>query len=463
MSILIEIPADRAAPLSWATEIVLGAMLGIPFRLSEGGASEIVLSAEGRKLVMPSLFPDLDGDRSEWVRQCPVPPLEKMSQEALPEADLEGPLPVLFGHAEVAISEREIRCGIDILGSVFFMLSRFEEVVLPDRDPHDRFPGTASLAWKAGFLYRPIVDEYVESLWVMMKRLWPDLSRTMRVGSVRVSCDVDQPFDRVGASPRALARSIAGDLGKRGNPRMAFSRALNFLAHRHGDLRFDPYYTFDWYMDVCERNGHCAAFYFIADHSAGAIDGTYDIDEPRTLTLMHRIAERGHEIGMHGSYNTFRDATQIGIERNRLLAACEKAGVDAEISGNRQHYLRWDAAQTPDLLDHTGFGYDTSGSFADRPGFRYGTAHPFKMWSWRQLRQLRLVQRPLVVMEGSVIAKIYLGLGYTPGALNLMHTLRRRALKRGGDFTLLWHNSHFLNQGDRAFFDNLLQRRGVST
>ena len=42
-----------------------------------------------------------------------------------------------------------------------------------------------------------------------------------------------------------------------------------------------------------------------------------------------------------------------------------------------------------------------------------------------------------------MIAERYLELGYTPEALDLMLTLKHRALRYGGDFTLLWHNSYF--------------------
>ncbi|MGB3500415.1 MAG: polysaccharide deacetylase family protein [Mesorhizobium sp.] len=336
-------------------------------------------------------------------------------------------------------------------------MSRFEEVALDERDAHDRFPAAASLAWRAGFLYRPIVDEYVEVLWALMKRLWPGLERKRRSGKIKISCDVDQPFDRVGNSARLLLRSIAGDLGRRRDPALALCRARNFFARRKGDFRFDPYYTFDWYMDVCEKHGHKAAFYFIPDHSAGAIDGTYEIDEAHVLELMRKIAGRGHEIGMHGSYNTFRNAGQIKRERSRLVAACEKAGLSVEIAGNRQHYLRWDSAETPEHLDAAGFGYDTTGSFADRPGFRYGTSHPFAMWNWATNAPLKLKQHPLVLMECSVLSKAYLGMGHTPEGLSLMLDLKRRSLKYGGDFTLLWHNSEFLTKSDRSFFERLIQ------
>ena len=78
------------------------------------------------------------------------------------------------------------------------------------------------------------------------------------------------------------------------------------------------------------------------------------------------------------------------------------------------------------------------------------------MWSWRRLAPLRLRQHPLVMMESSVVFDDYLGLGYSPEALRLMHELKRQALHYGGDFTLLWHNSHFLTAWDREFFESLL-------
>jgi peptidoglycan/xylan/chitin deacetylase (PgdA/CDA1 family) len=313
------------------------------------------------------------------------------------------------------------------------------------------------MAHKAGFLYRPIVDEYVELLWTMMSRLWPGMQRKRRQGKIVVSCDVDQPFDRVGTSSVALARSVGADLLRRKAPAVAVRRLRNFIAHRQGDLRFDPYYTFDWYMDVCERHGRQAAFYFIADHPAGAIDGTYSMREPRIPALIRKLSDRGHEVGMHGSYNTFRDSAQMAKERSLVREACRAAGVDDSVRGNRQHYLRWSAAETPDHLDDVGFEFDTSGSYADRPGFRYGTSHPFAMWSWRSQVPLRIIQRPLVVMECSIIAKNYLGLGYTEDVSTVIDSLKRNAMRHGGDFVMLWHNSHFLNPADRVFFEKAIR------
>ena len=44
------------------------------------------------------------------------------------------------------------------------------------------------------------------------------------------------------------------------------------------------------------------------------------------------------------------------------------------------------------------------------------------------------------MMESSVIAKRYMGLGYSDASLSYMLRLRERAMKYGGDFLFLWHN-----------------------
>jgi len=457
MKLRLALPQARFAPLRWAAEVLFVEIMGLDVEFLSHPDQTIVLSAENSSLSMPSLFPDLSVAQDEWHLQIPGEELPSFDAAvAFPEVGVELPVPVLFGKPSVLMTEGTIALGMDVLGTAFFSLSRFEEVALPERDRFDRFPATASLACKVGFLERPIVDEYAEILRAACRRLWPGLWMNVPEGRVIVSCDVDQPFDRVGTSARALLRSLAGDLGRRRKPSLALRRTKNFFAHRAGDLRFDPYYTFDWYLDTCERHGRSATFHFISDHSAGAIDGNYDIYEPRILELIKMLHERGHEIGMHGSFNTFRHPEQVVREKARLAKAIDMAGTGGKVACNRQHYLRWDSAETQDHLNSAGFDYDTTGSFADRPGFRYGTAFEFSMWSWRERNSLHLRQIPLIVMEASVMAKGYLGLGRTEAALAKILELKRRAVRFGGNFSLLWHNSEFLFDQDREIFEAVI-------
>ncbi len=455
-------PAER----DYIFSVIFKEFLGLDYIIQRTGQADVCISENDKKrrLIIPDgLFAI---PKEPWLTQESLPkqPLEVWDPSTIGfDNDLGfSSVPVIYGFSKSGLdatshsyNSQDIRLPIDVFGSCFFMLSRYEEVVLHDRDEFDRFPANASLAYKAGFLYRPIVDEYVEILWACMKHLWPQLGRKPRQGKVFVTCDVDQPYDDSLNTPAKVVKRIAGDLLKRRNPKMALQSARNATARLRGDWSLDPYNTFDWMMDTCERTGKKIAFYFLCQN-ASDMDARYELSEVFIKQLLKIIHLRGHEIGMHGSYNTYQNPNQIRKERTTLLQACESLAIDQTIIGNRQHYLRWDATQTPDHLSAAGFEYDTSGSFADAPGFRYGTSRPSTMWSWQKKAPLKIKQRPLVVMDGSVIDECYLGLSYTDEALNLMLTLKRRALQFGGDFTLVWHNSHFMTAKDREYFEAII-------
>ena len=297
-------------------------------------------------------------------------------------------IPVIFGSPNLKI-DSDIKIDFDLLGTIFFMLSRFEEVVSSVRDKHDRFPVAASLAYKSGFIERPIVDEYVELLWTCMSQLWPKLKRKNRTPKTFVSCDVDTPFDpSVKTLPRLL-RTCAGDLLKRKNFTEALKRIRRYHFNKISDFRFDHNYTFDWYMDVCEQNGLKAAFYFIPS-SIELGNGDYSLKDQSIRELLIKIDERGHEIGVHGSYQTYQDGIKLKKQKSLLEETLLELGIEQKIKGNRQHYLRWDSSITPDLLDDAGFEYDTTGGYADHAGFRFGTCHEFSMWSWPKNKKLEI-------------------------------------------------------------------------
>ena len=53
----------------------------------------------------------------------------------------EDDIPLLFGSGITRSSGSKIYCDIDVFATCFLMLSRFEEVVIEERDRYDRFSG----------------------------------------------------------------------------------------------------------------------------------------------------------------------------------------------------------------------------------------------------------------------------------------------------------------------------------
>jgi len=61
----------------------------------------------------------------------------------------------------------------DIMGLLYWTLSRQEEVTSVIVDSHNRFPASASHAYKHNYLERPIVDEWLHILGQVIKKQWP--------------------------------------------------------------------------------------------------------------------------------------------------------------------------------------------------------------------------------------------------------------------------------------------------
>ena len=62
-----------------------------------------------------------------------------------------------------------------------------------DLDSHERFPATASHAFKHDYLDRPVVDEWLHLLGQVIQQQWPDLEMKRHEFNISVSHDVDQP------------------------------------------------------------------------------------------------------------------------------------------------------------------------------------------------------------------------------------------------------------------------------
>ena len=324
--------------------------------------------------------------------------------------------------------------------------------------PFLKVTATASHAFQHGYLERPIVDEWIGILRQVISRLWPRLLLVQSQFQVVVSHDVDTPSAYAFGRKRSLARRMAGDLLKRRDLAKAVSAPwIRLKSKQHLQPR-DPFNTFDWLTDTSEAAGIRSAFYFICGRTNPSLDAQYEPEHPAIRHLMRRIHERGHEIGLHPSYDTYGHPERIVREGQRLQRICQEEAIEQTQWGGRMHFLRWQWPTTAYGWTQAGFHYDSTLSYADRPGFRCGTCHPYPMFDPVAQRPLRLIQRPLIAMECSVIAPRYLGLGYGPASLALFQRLKQRCKAVGGEFTLLWHNSHLNESNDWLIYESLINQ-----
>lgn len=340
----------------------------------------------------------------------------------------------------------DIVFDFDILYSAFYILTRSEEIGSAELDKWGRFPASASHAYKNNYLHRPVVDEYAEILWYCIKKLYPRLCRTERKFEMMLTHDVDEPFEALFKPAWRMVRSFGSDVLCKRDIRLAVDRAHRWFQVKNGRLDCDYAYNFDRIMDIDEAAGCKGAFYFIPDCS-GRMSGDYNLEHPLIRHLIRQIGERGHEVGYHGSFDTYLDEEKTKHEVSQLKEIAEEEGVTQTRWGGRQHYLRWSAPQTWRNYESAGLDYDTTLSFADTAGFRCGTCRPYHVFDVECRKVMNLVEYPLTVMEVSVLSKQYMGLSYEK-AKEYMLVLKEKCRKYRGVFVLLWHNGNFITEID---------------
>lgn len=368
------------------------------------------------------------------------------------------PAPGAVRLPEPLVSEIDtgFRIGYDFLAFAAWMMNRREEIGAEELDEHGRFPAVASHAYRHGYLQRPVVDEWLHILCQVMKRLWPSLELKRSEFIVSVSHDVDQPSP-IGFSsyPRVL-RSMLGQLVKKKSLVGAMRLPIIKLNTGRQLYEGDPYNNFDWIMDVSERQGLRSAFYFICGRTNVARDALYDVEHPAIRALIRRIHARGHEVGLHPSYETYLTPGAIAHEFKTLQKVCDEEGVRQVEWGGRMHYLRWSHPTTLREWNQAGLTYDSTLGYADRPGFRCGTCYDYPAFDSENDEMLALRIRPLVVMECTITALRYMGLGEAENALGKFMELKNACRAVSGSFGLLWHNSELITERQKRLYLDVL-------
>ena len=460
----IEHPDSCAPETAYILSVVFDDFLGIPYQTKPSGGGRFRLAVGDASLTLPSLFlPALA--RGEAPALAARPPASWDSRTTGWTIPLVDPVvPVMFGDASFEQGKNHIDLGIDVFGAAFFMLSRYEETLPDQRDVHDRFSVVNAKAYRHGFLLRPIIDEYVEVLWAAMQQLWPGLQRKERQFAIVPTHDVDIPYLGLNLrSTRQLLQRCAGDLLKRRSPGLM---AQTLRSHRriwaesgqNGADRFagDPYNVFDWLMKTSEQAGVRSRFYFMTDHEPHhPLGGNYDIATPHIQTLMQRISERGHEIGIHPTGESYHDRAVMLHQAERLRGALAACGIEQSQKGGRHHYLRWRADTTPRFWHDAGLDYDSTLGHAEHVGFRCGTCHPFPIWDLIAREKLDVEERPLIVMERSLLDHPYMGLDPVEAAA-IVRQVRDAVEIVKGNFLILWHNSSLTLPWERDFYSTCL-------
>ena len=355
----------------------------------------------------------------------------KQSEPTLPLSQISG-TPLLFGDNRIEKRGQTTIVHADIIASTYYLISRYEEYIHSNenRDKHGRFMGKSSIAFRAGFLHRPIVEEYSD----LVLHWLSDAGHTITYSApnfsrIYLTHDVDT---------LTQYRHLRGFLG--GLKRNITSRSgLTTLFQSLLGVEKDPAFTFPWMVKQDATVKGASVIYFIkaALHPHRCDLPCYSLKSKDAKHLFSMIKDSNAQLGIHTSYTSGENSAEIHSEKEKL-ETCLQEGVTC----NRWHFLRTLQPSDFESLIQCGITDDFSMGYADVTGFRLGTCRPVRWINPRTKEVTDLTLHPLVAMDCTLSNEYYMNLSGEE-AFDHVRQLLNEIKRHNGEAVLLWHNTIF--------------------
>ena len=346
-------------------------------------------------------------------------------------------------------------CSFDFFSAIFFLLSRYEEYLPHQLDEYGRYPHKNSLAFRNGFLDRPLINEWLNAISRQLHQhgellpegraqTWKPRFRPLPF-TFLPTYDIDIAWSY---RHKGFWRNLAGGMGDLIRGR--WSAVNNRIAVCMG-RRPDPYDVFGWLNQLHERHSLRPYYFFLFAPRRGRFDKNIDPRKSAMQALARDHAIR-YPVGIHPSWRSGDEPGLLVRERELLSAA-----TGTEIVASRQHYIRMRMPDTYRQLPDAGIHFDFSMGYGSINGFRASVALPFYWYDLEKETSTSLMIFPFCFME----ANSYFEQKQDAAAgLQEMRNYYARVKQIGGLFCMIWHNS-FLT--DSPPLGRLAKRiRGIS-
>jgi hypothetical protein len=327
----------------------------------------------------------------------------------------------------------------DPLAATFWWLARVEERLAPEDafDEHGRFRFAASALARLSDPLDAPVDDIARGL---EQALAPWRTAGERPWRIVATHDVDLPWRWTRTGRRRALRALRDEL--RALRLGAAARSLLALVSIPGWRlrRRDPWCNARRIVQLEAAHDARSTHYLLA---ASHVPEDGDADLHQLGKHYHRelaaLAGDADLVGLHGSYTASEVPGRIADEREVLRRRTGHA-----VRDHRFHYLRHRPVDAWPELAEAGMRSDASLGYAEQPGFRAGTTHPYRAWDHEADAPLDLVVIPLALMDATFDER-YMGIGAGWAGRRLAAQLVDRVRELGGSASLLVHNDRLCN------------------
>lgn len=333
----------------------------------------------------------------------------------------------------------------DIFAAAFYMAVRYEEYLPHKRDAHDRFEATQSITTKFNFIEKPVVNQWSEEFWLLLKTKFPTLTRKERTYQFITTVDVDNAF---AYKEKGFVRTVAG-----------FLKDLFSLQFKRLKTRFlvtlnqqkDPYDTYSYQLEMIQKH-QLKFIYFFLIGDYGMNDKNIPLSNRAFQSLIKQLGDYA-QVGIHPSYGSNEHFKKLEKEVIRLEPILKR-----EITQSRQHFLRVKFPETYRNLIELDIFNDYSLGYNTHCGFRAGLCTPFYFYDLDLEVETRLLIHPFAVMEGTL--KYFLNLK-PKEAIEKYQQLIDEVKQVNGTFISMWHNDSLCDEGEwegwKSTFEKMIE------
>ncbi len=316
--------------------------------------------------------------------------------------------------------------GFDIFAAAFYLLSRYEEYLPHTKDQYGRYAHENSLAFREGFLNRPLVNEWIIELEKAFKQKTISLASRHMSFIFLPTYDIDEAWSfkhkqwwrSAGAATRDL---VTGRFGR-------FRQRRSVLNNREPD----PFDSYAWIDDLHRPYAVEPRFFFLVAKRTGKYDRNILPAETALQTLIRLHAEK-YSVGVHPSWQSGDDPALIREEKENIEMITKK-----KVIASRQHFIRFSLPETFRHLLDAGIHEDYSMGYGSINGFRASVASPFYWYDLEKDQATSLLLYPFCYME----ANSFFEQRSTPEqALEEMLHYFQAVKKVKGVMITIWHNT----------------------
>ena len=307
----------------------------------------------------------------------------------------------------------------DIFAAIFYLLSRYEEYLPHEKDMYGRFAHENSIAFKEGFLNKPVINIWLTDFSSSLKKFLPALTFKTKTFNFLPTYDIDIAYS---FKHKGFIRNLGGFIK---------SPSLERLAVLAG-LKKDPFDSFD-FMDKLHTEFNLNPVYFFLVATSGSL---YDKNISPYSNAMWQLIKRHakkYRSGLHPSWRSNNNFS-ILLKEKKILETAGKM----EVNISRQHYLKMSMPQTYQELIKAGIEADYSMGYGSINGFRASVASTFYWYDLTTEKTTSLQLYPFCYMDANSFYEQDLDAGQ---ALEELQYYLNECKKVNGFFISIFHNN----------------------